>query len=42
MFKLNLKSTLSEKSIDEKLELEGLREKSSSFEELCNLLNNEK
>jgi len=43
MFKLNLKSTLPEKSFcDEKIELEVLREKSSSLEELCNLLTNEK
>ena len=43
MFKLNLKNTLSEKSLcDDKIELEGLREKSNSLEELCNLLNNEK
>jgi len=43
MFKLNLKSTLSEKSFcDEKIELEVLRAKSSSLEELCNLLTNEK
>jgi len=43
MFKLNLKSTLPEKSLcDEKIELEGLRTKSSSLEELCNLLTSEK
>jgi len=43
MFKLNLKSTLPEKSLcDEKIELKGLREKSSSLEELCNSLTNEK
>jgi len=43
MFKLNLKNTLSEKSFcDEKIEIEDLREKSSSLEEFCNLLNNEK
>jgi len=33
MFKLNLKSTLPKKSLcDEKIELEGLREKSSSLD----------
>jgi len=43
MFKLNLKSTLPEKSFcDEKIEFEVLREKSSSLQELCNLLTNEK
>ncbi|WVY99093.1 hypothetical protein V8G54_031244 [Vigna mungo] len=37
------KNTLLEKSLcDAKLELEGLRAKSSSLEEFCNLLNNEK
>jgi len=39
----NLKSTLPEKSLcDDKIMLEGLRKQSSSLEELCNLLNNEK
>jgi len=44
MFKLNLKSTLPEKSFcdEKKLSLKGLREKSSSLEELCNLLTSEK
>jgi len=43
MFKLNLKSTLPKKSLcDEKVELEGLREKSSNLEEFYNLLNSEK
>jgi len=43
MFKLNLKSILSEKSFcDEKIELEVLRAKSSSLEQLCNLSTNEK
>jgi len=43
MFKFNLKNTLLEKSLcDDKIELEGFRGKSSSLEELCNLLNNEK
>ncbi|QCE08304.1 Protein Networked NET [Vigna unguiculata] len=37
------KNTLLEKSLcDAKIELEGLRAKSSSLEEFCNLLNNEK
>jgi len=43
MFKLNLKNILSEKSLcDDKIELEGLRGKSSSLEESCNLLKSEK
>jgi len=43
IFKLNLKSTFPKKFLcDEKIELEGLREKPSSLEEFCNLLNNEK
>ncbi|XP_061376177.1 protein NETWORKED 1A [Gastrolobium bilobum] len=43
MQKLLEKNTLLEKSLsDAKIELEGLRAKSSSLEEFCNLLNNEK
>ncbi|XP_045807706.1 protein NETWORKED 1A [Trifolium pratense] len=43
MQKLLEKNALLEKSIsDSKIELEGLRTKSSSLEEFCNLLNNEK
>ena len=41
MFKLNLKSTLPKKSlVIKKIELEGLTEKSSNLEELCNFLTN--
>ncbi|GAU15546.1 hypothetical protein TSUD_45830, partial [Trifolium subterraneum] len=43
MQKLLEKNALLEKSLsDSKIELEGLRTKSSSLEEFCNLLNNEK
>ncbi|XP_027367717.1 protein NETWORKED 1A-like [Abrus precatorius] len=43
MQKLLEKNTLLEKSLsDSKIDLEGLRAKSSSLEEFCNLLNNEK
>lgn len=43
MQKLLEKNALLEKSLsDSKIELEGLRAKSSSLEEFCNLLNNEK
>ncbi|KAK7343607.1 hypothetical protein VNO77_12487 [Canavalia gladiata] len=43
MHKLLEKNALLEKSLsDAKIELEGLRAKSSSLEEFCNLLNNEK